>query len=150
ARPGDGYPFGAPDLTRCADGLDSESRNSHNSSRRDGRTGPRDIASTDTKSICHDEREATGMEVRPLEIATRRVRLADLVDLTKPRMSLLVLITTLVGFYMASTNGLRLVLLLHTIIGTALVAGGASALNQYVERELDALMVRTRNRPLPD
>jgi heme o synthase len=90
------------------------------------------------------------MEVRPLEIATRRVRVADLVDLTKPRITLLVLITTLVGFYMASPDGLRLMLLLHTIIGTALVAGGASALNQYVERDLDALMVRTRNRPLPD
>lgn len=90
------------------------------------------------------------MEVGPLEIATRRVRLADLVDLTKPRITLLVLITTLVGFYMASPDGLRLMLLLHTIIGTALVAGGASALNQYVERDLDALMLRTRNRPLPD
>jgi protoheme IX farnesyltransferase len=89
------------------------------------------------------------MEVRLLEIATRRVRLADLMELTKPRITFLVLITTLVGFYMGSTNGLRLVLLLHTIIGTALVAGGASALNQYVERDLDALMLRTRNRPLP-
>ena len=42
------------------------------------------------------------MEVRPLEIATRRVRLADLVELTKPRITFLVLITTLVGFYMGS------------------------------------------------
>src|SRR5262249_22933611 len=46
--------------------------------------------------------------------------------------------------------GLRLILLFHTILGTALVAGGASALNQYFERELDARMLRTRNRPLPD
>src|SRR5262245_26505315 len=90
------------------------------------------------------------MEVRPLEIATRRVRLADLVELTKPRITFLVLITTLVGFYMGSTESLRLMLLLHTIVGTALVASGASALNQYVERDLDVLMLRTRNRPLPD
>src|SRR5262249_34842665 len=53
-------------------------------------------------------------------------------------------------FYMGSQDGFRLLLLVHTIIGTALVAGGASALNQYFERHLDALMNRTRNRPLPD
>jgi heme o synthase len=90
------------------------------------------------------------MEVRPLEFATRRVRLADLMELTKPRITFLVLITTLVGFYMGSTDNLGLMLLLHTIIGTALVAAGASALNQYVERDLDVLMLRTCRRPLPD
>jgi UbiA prenyltransferase family protein len=90
------------------------------------------------------------MEVRQLEMANRRGRLADLVELTKPRITFLVLITTLVGFYMGSTESLRLVVLLHTIIGTALLAGGASALNQYVERDLDARMMRTRNRPIPD
>lgn len=90
------------------------------------------------------------MEVRPLELATRRVRFADLMELTKPRITFLVLITTLVGFYMGLREGLRLMLLFHTIIGTALVAGGASALNQYVERDLDARMLRTRSRPLPD
>ena len=89
------------------------------------------------------------MEVKPIELATR-VRFADLLELTKPRITFLVLITTLVGFYMGSSNGLRLALLFHTIAGTALVASGASALNQYVERDLDAKMVRTRNRPLPD
>jgi protoheme IX farnesyltransferase len=60
-----------------------------------------------------------------------------------------VLITTMVGFYMGSPDGLRFLLLFHTILGTTLVAAGASALNQYVERDLDARMVRTRNRPLP-
>lgn len=89
------------------------------------------------------------MEVGRLELATRRVRFADLLELTKPRITFLVLITTLVGFYMGSLESMNLLLLMHTIIGTALVASGASALNQYVERDLDALMVRTRNRPLP-
>ena len=89
------------------------------------------------------------MEVTPLEL-TRRVRIADFVELTKPRITFLVLITTLVGFYMGSRDGLNFLLLFHTILGTGLVASGASALNQYFERELDARMVRTRNRPLPD
>ena len=90
------------------------------------------------------------MEVSPLELTTRRVRFADLFELTKPRITFLVLITTLVGFYMGSGDSLGFMLLFHTIIGTALVASGASALNQYVERDLDARMTRTRNRPLPD
>ena len=76
--------------------------------------------------------------------------LADLMELTKPRITFLVLITTLVGFYMGSPEGMNFLLLFHTILGTGLVASGASALNQYFERDLDARMVRTRNRPLPD
>src|SRR5207247_6327643 len=83
-------------------------------------------------------------------LASHRLRFMDLVELTKPRITFLVLVTTLVGYYMASHDGLRSGLLLHTILGTALVAGGASALNQYFERDLDARMHRTRNRPLPD
>jgi protoheme IX farnesyltransferase len=79
-----------------------------------------------------------------------RLRIADFLELTKPRITFLVLITTLVGFYMGSRDGLNFLLLFHTILGTGLVASGASALNQYFERELDARMVRTRNRPLPD
>src|SRR6516162_11777258 len=90
------------------------------------------------------------MEVTPLELTRRRIRVGDLMELTKPRITFLVLITPVVGFYMGSAEGLSFLLLFHTILGTALVAGGASALNQYFERDLDARMVRTRNRPLPD
>jgi heme o synthase len=78
-----------------------------------------------------------------------REHIADFAELTKPRITIMVLITTLVGFYMGSRDGVNYLLLLHTIIGTGLVASGASALNQYFERDLDARMVRTRNRPLP-
>jgi heme o synthase len=78
-----------------------------------------------------------------------REHIADFAELTKPRITLLVLITTVVGFYMGSRDGVNFLLLLHTIIGTGLVASGASALNQYFERDLDSRMVRTRNRPLP-
>ncbi|MEO6436032.1 MAG: heme o synthase [Tepidisphaeraceae bacterium] len=80
-------------------------------------------------------------------------RWVDFYELTKPRMNFLVLITTLVGFYMASGgevgSSIHWLLLLPTLIGTALCAAGASVLNQYVERDLDKLMPRTRNRPVP-
>src|SRR5216117_677250 len=78
-----------------------------------------------------------------------KTRLQDLLELTKPRITSLVLLTTLVGFYMGSRSGVNLLLLFHTIVGTGLVASGASALNEYLERDLDARMIRPRNRPLP-
>jgi len=90
------------------------------------------------------------MAVTELGMTNRRVRAADFLELTKPRITLMVLITTLVGYYMGSQNDLQVLVLLHTIIGTALVAAGASALNQYMERDLDARMMRTRTRPLPE
>jgi protoheme IX farnesyltransferase len=93
---------------------------------------------------------STSMIVRENIALYSRARVADFFELTKPRITFLVLITTLVGFYMGSRERMNLLLLLHTILGTGLIASGASALNQYFERELDARMVRTRNRPLPD
>ncbi len=76
-------------------------------------------------------------------------RTADFLALTKPRLNLLVLVTTLAGVYLASPDGVPLPLLIHTLVGTALVAGGAAALNQVLERETDSLMRRTSGRPLP-
>ena len=73
----------------------------------------------------------------------------DYVTLAKPRLNLLVVATTLAGYYMAAPHGLGWALLLHTLIGTALVASGASAFNQLLEIEADGLMRRTRARPLP-
>jgi heme o synthase len=75
-------------------------------------------------------------------------RLLDFLTLTKPRLNLLVLLTTLGGVYIASPTGVPTTLLLHTMIGTALVAGGAAALNQVWERDTDRLMRRTSGRPL--
>jgi protoheme IX farnesyltransferase len=91
------------------------------------------------------------MSAHPPAVIDRRynARVSDLVELTKPRITSMVLITTLVGFYMGSRDSLNFLLLFHAIVGTALVASGASALNQYFERDLDARMQRTRNRPLP-
>jgi protoheme IX farnesyltransferase len=70
-------------------------------------------------------------------------------DLIKARLTLLVLLTTLVGFYVGFRGLMDYALLFHTMLGTALVASGAAALNQLLEREHDARMRRTRNRPLP-
>src|SRR5207248_1524161 len=61
----------------------------------------------------------------------------------------LVVITTMVGFCLASAHGINWLRLIHTVVGTFLTASSASVLNQFIERKLDALMPRTRNRPLP-
>jgi heme o synthase len=90
------------------------------------------------------------MAVTELGIANRRARVSDFFELTKPRITFLVLFATVVGFYMGSGESFQMLLLVHTIIGTGLVAAGASALNQYSERELDSRMMRTRTRPLPE
>jgi len=82
------------------------------------------------------------------ERATAPSRLRDFYELTKPRMNFLVVCTTAVGYAMAPHHG-HWMTLLHAIIGTALTAASASILNQHVERAYDALMPRTRNRPLP-
>jgi heme o synthase len=81
-------------------------------------------------------------------VAERR-RLADFVALTKPRITFLVVLTALVGFVAARHGAWDLVLLVRTLAGTALVAAAASALNQWAERDADALMRRTQRRPLP-
>lgn len=77
-------------------------------------------------------------------------RLADYLELAKPRVVLMVLITAFVGFYVGSENIPNYLQLAQTLFGTALAAGGTLALNQYMERDTDAIMERTRRRPLPD
>jgi protoheme IX farnesyltransferase len=89
------------------------------------------------------------MAVTELGIAGRRSRAADFLELTKPRITFMVLFATAVGFYMGSEAGIQPLLLLHTILGTGLVAAGASAFNEYLEWRLDARMLRTRSRPIP-
>ena len=72
----------------------------------------------------------------------------DLVELVKARLTLLVLLTTAVGFYLGAEGPINFVALLHTVFGTAAAAAGAAALNQWWEHNLDALMQRTRSRPV--
>lgn len=76
-------------------------------------------------------------------------RLSDFSQLIKTRLTFLVLVTTGVGFYMGSTGPLNMMGLFHVLIGAAMAAAGASALNQWWERDLDAMMLRTRERPVP-
>jgi protoheme IX farnesyltransferase len=78
-----------------------------------------------------------------------RPRLADYCELTKPRVAVLVLFTVAAGALLAAGGAVEPLLLLHTVLGTALVAAGASALNQWLERHRDAHMRRTASRPLP-
>ena len=82
-------------------------------------------------------------------MSAARQRLVDFYELTKPRMNFLVVITTMVGYYMAAQGWSDWRRLIATLFGTALTAAGASVFNQYVERRLDVRMKRTQNRPLP-
>jgi protoheme IX farnesyltransferase len=85
--------------------------------------------------------------VPPEAIAASR-RWRDYVSLTKPRLNMLVLLTTLGGVYLAAPEGVAFALVAHTMLGTALVAGGAAALNQAWEQRTDRLMRRTSRRPI--
>ncbi len=76
-------------------------------------------------------------------------RAADFVSLMKPRILLMVLLTILAGFYLGVRGTPDYVTLLQVLAGTALAAGGTLALNQFLERDLDARMTRTQLRPLP-
>ncbi|HKQ47763.1 MAG TPA: heme o synthase [Phycisphaerae bacterium] len=84
----------------------------------------------------------------PIGLAVRG-RLADYSELAKVRLSLLVLVVAAVGFCLADSAPVNLSLLAHAIVGTALAAFGANALNQYMERDFDRRMRRTAQRPLP-
>jgi protoheme IX farnesyltransferase len=82
-------------------------------------------------------------------LTVRRVAARDWLELTKPRITALVLVTTLVGFVTSSAGPVPGLALLWALLGTGAVAAGASVLNQVIERRADALMHRTRTRPIP-
>ena len=86
---------------------------------------------------------------RRTEVTVAR-RLGDYVALTKPRLNVLVVATSAAGYYLGATAPLNLPTMTAAVAGTALVAGGAAARNQVYERDTDAMMRRTRMRPLPD
>lgn len=90
------------------------------------------------------------MSSAAVPVTSTRSRLADLIVFTKVRVNSLVVATTAGGFYMGSPDAMNVPVLIATVAGTALVAGGAAALNQISERDLDSLMDRTRHRPLAE
>ena len=81
--------------------------------------------------------------------SSRHSFVGDLAELVKARLTLLVLVTTAVGFYLGAETPIDFKLLFHTVFGTAAAAAGAAALNQWWERQADALMRRTMTRPVP-
>jgi protoheme IX farnesyltransferase len=90
-------------------------------------------------------------DARQIRAADLYATLSDYWALTKPEVNFLILITTFAGFYLApaiATGGLRAFLIIHTLLGTLLVASGAGTLNQFLERSFDAQMRRTARRPL--
>src|SRR5262245_26277536 len=102
-----------------------------------------------TTGVIPNEVRDLDFMLAPLRLGGRIfLRLSDFVALTKPEITFLVLLATAVGGIMASVS-VNPAILFHALFGTALVASGAAALNQYLERTHDASMRRTANRPLP-
>mgnify|MGYP005840377963 CR=1 FL=1 len=90
-------------------------------------------------------------DVAPLtrEQALLRLAISDYLTLTKPRIISLLLIITFVPMYLAASTPPDGMLILWTLIGGFLAAGGANTINQYIDRDIDHVMVRTRRRPIP-
>src|ERR1700730_5463005 len=93
---------------------------------------------------------ALPVEIDPaIPFPGRRRFMSDLAELVKARLTVLVLLTTAVGYYLGASGPINPLGLFHAVFGPALAAAGAAALNQWWERRLDALMHRTRTRPIP-
>jgi protoheme IX farnesyltransferase len=94
---------------------------------------------------------AAEFQTTPPAVQSRRLQLKvqDYIDLTKPRITWLILMSTAVGYYFGHRGQWSLLVLLHTVIGTGLVASGTAALNQWYERDADRQMRRTQMRPVP-
>lgn len=100
------------------------------------------------------EEFAIDLRSAPVDVVERtplslRERVAAYAELTKPRITFLIVLTSAAGFALASRNGIDYVALLRALVGIALLSSGIATLNQYAERDLDGLMRRTANRPLP-
>jgi len=85
----------------------------------------------------------------PIPEVRRSSVFTDYLELTKPRLNFLVVATSAAGYYLGATGSIDALSMVEAVAGTALVAGGAAVLNQLYERDTDALMRRTRLRPLP-
>src|SRR5258708_24107564 len=93
-----------------------------------------------------DLNAATVAEIGP---QTMRERVSAYLELTKPRITFLIVLTSAAGFCLASQGRVNYILLSNALIGITLLSSGIATLNQYIERDLDGLMRRTADRPLP-
>src|SRR6185369_14311964 len=91
----------------------------------------------------------TNLANLPKNVHRMSAKLRDYYTLTKPEVNLLILMTTSAGFILGHSGSLPWFGLLNTVLGTLLVASGTATLNQFMERQYDAAMRRTANRPLP-
>ncbi len=81
--------------------------------------------------------------------STAKARLAAYAELTKPRITFLIVLTSAAGFVLGSAGAVNYVIMAHALIGIGLLSSGIGTLNQFIERDLDGLMRRTADRPLP-
>jgi heme o synthase len=100
-------------------------------------------------AVVLDLMDTFSTDIKQPAVAGFRDRLVAFSELTKPRIAILLVLTSAAGFYLASKGPLDLVLFFNTIIAITLLAFGVATLNQYWERDLDKLMARTSLRPLP-
>ncbi|HBR58532.1 MAG TPA: hypothetical protein DEA22_13855, partial [Blastocatellia bacterium] len=91
--------------------------------------------------------EFVGTGITNQENIGMRERLAAYVELTKPRIAFMLVLTSAAGFYLGSAGLLKITVFINAMIGIALLAFGVATLNQFVERGIDGLMLRTANRP---
>ncbi len=99
----------------------------------------------------HDVPQYAADMALPAAAVDEPSRFADYYELTKPRLNMLVVVTTLVGYYIAARTANASLInwtIVHTLIGTTLTAASAAVLNQVVEKPYDQMMRRTRNRPI--
>ena len=82
-------------------------------------------------------------------VAAFRYQVVDYYELTKPRITTLVLVTTFVGMWVASSGSVNLTLVIYTLCGTAFASAASCTFNNYIDRDIDVHMARTRNRALP-
>ena len=93
--------------------------------------------------------ESFTANIEEVRVANLRERLLAYLELTKPRIAILLVLSSAAGFYMASSAGFEPLLFIHAMVSITLLAFGVSTLNQYIERYIDPLMKRTAERPLP-
>jgi len=93
--------------------------------------------------------QVTAAEIQEPKVIGVRDRMAAFIELTKPRIAAMLVLTAAAGFYLGSEGSFDFLLFLNAMIGIALLAFGVATLNQYIERRTDVLMNRTASRPLP-